>query len=85
VAGVVRRVGLVVVGALLLGDLVLVASLVLLVVSSLTGSPADDPHGYARIFGVVMLLIAVPIGLVLLVVLRRLTRTPPGGQATRRV
>ena len=83
-AGVVRRVALVVVGALLLGDVVLVASLLFLVVSSLTGSAADDPHGYALIFGVVVLLVAVPIGLVLLALLRRLSRTPPGRQATRR-
>jgi hypothetical protein len=77
VAGVARRLALVVVGALLLGDVVLVASLVFLVVSSLTGSTADDPHGYALIFGVVVLLIAVPVGLVLLAVVRRLSRNPP--------
>jgi hypothetical protein len=73
----VRRVGLVVVGGLLLGDLVVVASLVFLVVSSLTGDPTDDPHGYALIFGVVVLLLAVPIGLALLAVFRRLRAGTP--------
>jgi hypothetical protein len=79
-----RRVAVGVLAALLLADVVLIAGLVFLVVGSLTGGPADDPHGYALIFGVVVLIVAVPIGLVLLAVLRRLASPPAGGHAARR-
>jgi Kef-type K+ transport system membrane component KefB len=69
--------GIVVLAALLLADLVMVAVLVFLVVGSLTGDDADDPHGYVVIFGVVALLVLVPIGLVVLALLRRLARQRP--------
>jgi len=65
-----RWIGVVVLAALLVADLVVVALLVFLVVRSLTGRAADDPHGYALIFGVVGLLVLVPIGLVVLALLR---------------
>ena len=67
-----RRVGVVVLATLLLVDVVVAASLVFVVVTSVTGSAADDPHGYALIFGVMALLVVVPIGLMLLGLLRRL-------------
>ena len=67
-----RWTGVVVLGALLAADLVLVAALAFVVVKSLTGSAADDPHGYGLIFGVMGLLVMVPIGLVMLALLRRL-------------
>ena len=69
-----RRIGVVVLTALLVVDAVVAAALAFLVGSSLLGSADDDPHGYALIFGVVALLVVVPIGLMLLGVLRRLTR-----------
>ena len=65
-----RWTGVVVLAALLTADVVVVAALVFLVVTSLTGSDADDPHGYALIFGVMGLLVLVPIGLVVLALLR---------------
>jgi hypothetical protein len=67
-----RWTGVVVLAALLTADVVIVAAMVFLVVQSLTGSATDDPHGYARIFGVMGLLVLVPIGLVVLALLRRL-------------
>ena len=69
---VVRLVGVGVLAALLAIDLVVVVGLVFVVVSSVVGTDADDPHGYALIFGVVALLVLVPIGLALLGLLRRL-------------
>jgi Kef-type K+ transport system membrane component KefB len=69
---VLQRVGVVVLAVLLTTDAVVVAALAFLVVSSLTGSASDDPHGYAVIFGVVALFVVVPIGLVLLGLLRRI-------------
>jgi hypothetical protein len=73
-----RAIGLVVLTVLLAVDAVLVAGLAFVVVSSLVGDAADDPHGYARIFGVVGLLALVPIGLVLLAVLIRVARPRVG-------
>jgi len=61
-----------VLAALLAVDLVVVVGLAFVIVSSVVGSDADDPHGYALIFGVVALLVLVPIGLALLGLLRRL-------------
>jgi hypothetical protein len=57
---VVRLIGVVVLAALLT-DLVIVALLVFVVVRSLAGNAADDPHGYVLIFGVAALLVMVPI------------------------
>ncbi len=39
---------------------------------SLAGNEAGDQHGFVRIFGLVALIILVPIGLALLALLRRL-------------
>ena len=69
---VVRRIGVVVLAALLTADVVVAASLAFLVVKSLTGGENDDPHGYALIFGIVALVVVVPLGLMLLGLLRRL-------------
>ncbi len=68
----VRWVGVVVPAALLTVDVLLIAMMVFLVVSSLVGDAADDPHGYSLIFGAMGLLVFVPIGLVVVTLLRRL-------------
>lgn len=72
VTPVVRLIRVVVLAALLTVDLVVVALLVFVVVRSLAGNAADDPHGYVLIFGVAALLVMVPIGLLALAMLRRL-------------
>ena len=69
-----RRIGVVVLTALLVVDAVVAAALAFLVLSSLLGSANDDPHGYALAFGVVALLVVVPIGLMLRGLIRRLPR-----------
>lgn len=71
---VLRWVGVVVLAALLTVDLVVVAGMVFLVVSSLTGDATEDPHGFIPIFGITALFILVPIGLVVLALLRWLAR-----------
>jgi len=76
---VVRRIGVVVLAALLLVDVVVAAGLTVLVVGALVGSDSDDPHGYALIFGLVALLAVVPIGLMLLGLLRRALRSAARG------
>ena len=70
----VRRIGVVVLAALLAVDVIVAVALAYLVIASLVGSDSDDPHGYARIFGVVALLVVVPVGTVLLGLLRRALR-----------
>ena len=61
-ARAVRLVGVGVLAALLIADLLLVVVLVVGIVGSLTGSDDYDPHGYLPIFGVVALLFLVPVG-----------------------
>ena len=71
---VLRWIGIVVLAALLIVDLVVVVQLVFLVVSSLTEDATDDRHGFAPIFGITALFVMVPIGLIVLALLRWLAR-----------
>lgn len=83
VTPVVRLIGVVVLAALLTVDLVVVALLVFVVVRSLAGNAADDPHGHVLFFGVAALLVMVPIGLVVLAMLRRLAGPSRPSRRTR--
>jgi hypothetical protein len=74
VTSVVRSIGIGVLAALLVADLVVIVGLVVGIASSLTGGADDDPHGYVLIFGFVALLFLVPIGVTMLGLLRRLLR-----------
>lgn len=62
--------------AVVTGFLVLVAGVQLLVlvrvVDASLGPASDDPHGYAVIFGVVLLVVTAPLTLLLVALRRRL-------------
>lgn len=78
-----RIIGLAVLGALLVADLVVVALLLYVVVRSSTGDAVYDPHGFALIFGIAGLIVLVPLGLLVAALLRWLARPLLAQRATR--
>lgn len=75
-------------GALSYGAGLIITLSVVALVSTNTGAPTDDPHGYVLIgsmFSILVMVVPLAIGMILLVpAVRKLTDQPPSGTSSPR-